>query len=43
MREPKEEANTLQTPGINLECVSLQLGLISRRLASAGAAGATWK
>lgn len=43
MRDPKEEANTLQTLGINLECVSLQLGLISRRLASDGAGGATWK
>lgn len=38
----KEEANGIQTLGVNLESVSLQLGLISRCLAS-GADRATWK
>lgn len=43
MHDPNEEANTPRTLGINLECPSLQLGLISGRLASDGAGRATWK
>lgn len=43
MLNPKEETNAVQTLGVNLESVSLQLGLISRPRRLASDDRATWE